>query len=221
MKKIYVLLVFTFILGFLGIPKASGQCEYCQYPNICNFVNYTIVCNGVEYPIQAVICYTCNGTPNVYNVQVLELSYPAALERLMYDPYNPNTACEDAMWDSLWANIRRKVFELCGYVGCPERVTILKTLPICGEFIYEGPPGHEFIRKRFHPGSCNLRCVVELSVCFDYNTQTYDEQLVNLTFFGECPIEAKYPWGRISNPDEPPFRIECAQLWSNRFCPWP
>jgi hypothetical protein len=84
MKKIYFLLVFVFILGFVGNPKASGQCEYCQYPKICNIVNFNIVCNGNSYPITAVICYECTD-PLVYNVQVLEFSYPDELERIMYD----------------------------------------------------------------------------------------------------------------------------------------
>ncbi|ROL55879.1 hypothetical protein D9V84_10355 [Bacteroidetes/Chlorobi group bacterium Naka2016] len=131
---------------------------------------------------------------------------------------NIKPACEDAMWDNLWAIIRSKAFELCGYVNCPNRVTIFRTIPLCGEFIYEGPPGHEFIRKRFHPGNCNLRCVVQISVCFDYNNQTFDEQILSRDYFGECPPQATYP-GEVFDPTTQPFRIECAQLWSTRYCP--
>ncbi|MGB9853175.1 MAG: hypothetical protein ACPLPX_09985, partial [Candidatus Kapaibacteriota bacterium] len=220
MKKIYFALLFALLSGLLSGNKASGQCEYCQYPKICNYVNYSIVCNGQVFPVQAVICYYCTTTPNAYYVEVLEFSYPAELERLMYDPQYRNPACEDAMWDSLWANIRRKAFELCGYVRCPDRVTLFRTIPLCGEFIYGGPPGHEYIIKKFHPGSCNLRCVVEFSVCYDYNTQRFEEEIVNRTYLGECSDEAKYPWDKINNPNEPPFRIECAQLWESRDCPF-
>lgn len=222
MKTIYFLLVFVVLFGFIWSNEASGQCEVCQYPYLCSYIDYTVECNGQTFPIQAVICYNCDNNNRAYYVQVLELSYPAELERIMYDPNNPNynPQCEDALWDNLWLNIRSKAFELCGYVGCPNKVTIYKTFPICGEFIYEGPPGHEFIRKRFHPGACNLRCVVELRVCYDYDTQSFIEEIVSTEYFGECPIWARYP-GEVFDLNTSPFRIDCAQLFSSRYCPWP
>ncbi len=212
MKKIYVFLLFVFLLGFVGLDKASGQCEYCQYPSRCNFVNYTIECNGQTFPIQAVICYNCDNNRAVY-AQVLEISYPAEFEWY----YLNNPQCSDAVWDSLWTNIRRKSFELCGYVACPNTVTIYRTFPICGEFIYEGPPGHEFIRKRFHPDGCNLRCVVEYRVCYNFDAGTFEEEFTSLEYFGSCPRDAGFPG--VIPPGTEPFRIGCAQLWSVRDCP--
>jgi len=210
MKKIYVVLLISLLLGFVAGSKAKGQCEYCQYPYLCEPISYSIVCNGVTVPLTAWICYDCNNNNQAYYIQVLEIKYEA-----IYEPYY--LQCEDAVWDSLWANIKRRTFELCGYVPCPQSVTVYRTIPLCGELIYEGPPGHEFVRKRFHPGDCNQRCVLQVKICYDFNTNIFREEVISsyLTL-PDCPPEAQYyDIYKLT----PPTRIGCALLLSNPNCP--
>ncbi|MFN3269629.1 MAG: hypothetical protein ACK42G_03470 [Candidatus Kapaibacteriota bacterium] len=214
MKKIYVLLVFVFILGFVGNPKASGQigCEVCQAPYLCTTIMLDLICAG---RVEVVLCYRCY-SPNSIYWQVLEIRY-------LDIPYsNLTPTCEDYVWDNIRYYVLNHLQELCGYVDCAfDKTTIEFTVPLCGEMEF-GPiptnPNNMWVRKKAHPSGCDLRCKETWEVCWDSNLGKFRCRLISSQIYGGGSCLGPYPLKNLVWPIEY-THYDCIQLWLSLNCP--
>jgi hypothetical protein len=222
MKKIYFALLLTIFLGFVAGNKASGQdmCQYCQYPRFCNVITFDVTCGGNIFPVEATICIECRDG-FVYLMQLLEFKVPAAFEQYLSD-----WDCQDIMWDSLNAHVHRDALNLCGMVPCPQTVELWRTIPLCGVFIYYETPTHEkYTIRRFLPGDCNKRCVKKVKLCYNLETQQYEErEVLESKVEGTCPRNPNdvIDWNLVKNLIDQGvqyIRFDCAELWSVLGCP--
>jgi hypothetical protein len=148
MKKIYVVLLMSLLLGFVAGSKAKGQqgCNVCPQPNLCYILAFDLPeCSG----IRAVICYTCAVTH-------LEAYFEIYLE-------NVCPGMEDEAYEYARNWVLNNYSLLCGSTPCHIDHAILTfTRPICGRV--EVVNGRYYIYKG--EGDCYRQCFEEWDWCW-------------------------------------------------------
>ncbi|MFN3781377.1 MAG: hypothetical protein ACK4SO_04300, partial [Candidatus Kapaibacteriota bacterium] len=134
------------LFGFVGREKASGQCEYCQQPNLCYVLTFDLPdCPG----IQAVICYTCAVTH-------LEAYFDIHLRNVCH-------GLESEAYDYARDWVLNNYAMLCGSTPCnEEHARLTFTRPICGRVEYVN--GRLNIYKG--EGNCYLQCIEVWDWCW-------------------------------------------------------
>ncbi len=218
MKKIYVLLVFVFILGFVGNPKASGQigCEVCVSPLPGNCYILTFSVPNCCDTVRAVFCYQCYITRQAITIYIQDVTYCPQ--------------CDDYVWDYIhnWAveNLRLLCY---GEIPCGvDSITVYYSEPFCAEIIWNGETGKVTVRS--HRDSCDVRCTEEWKICTDYSVSPPEKRKVLVRKYptgnGHCP---RIPYGDDPQaPDSLKFifgkswTLNCALKLPTKGCvPWP
>jgi hypothetical protein len=215
MKKIYVVLLMSLLLGFVAGSKAKGQpgCEVCvpPLPGMCYVLEFSVpnCCDEVR----AVFCYECGLTRPWIRVYVQDVTYCPQ--------------CDDYVWDYIhnWAVQNMQL--LCqGEIPCDEgEITIYYTEPFCAEIIWNGNTGKVTVRS--HSDSCDVRCTEEWKICTDYSTTppTKRQRMVRKypTGDGHCPrIEYGTPDSEYRFERGISWRLPCALKLPSKGCvPFP
>jgi len=155
MKKIYLVLLVTLILGFVAGNKANGQpgCENCVAPWSCTTFTLTINCNGVEFPVEYTVCYFCSPTAPIVDAQITRI-----------DGIPIGTNCYWIAKEAGERWILENGIELCGVLPCEVSVKTFRIYePICADEI-KNPNTNTFIVLLNN--SCDWRCVSVWEWCW-------------------------------------------------------
>lgn len=146
MNKIYFLLIFAIIFGFVWNNKSSGQCDECQQPNLCYILTFDLPdCPSV----QAVICYTCAVTH-------LEAYFEIHIRNVC-----PGLESDAYEYARDW--VLNNYATLCGSTPCHvEHARLTFARPICGRV--------EYINGRINiykgEGNCYKQCIEVWDWCW-------------------------------------------------------
>jgi len=206
MKKIYLVLLLTLVLGFVAGNKAQGQgdCQNCppQYP-FCYILNIpNDICPGEEQRTVK-FCYNIENCPNRIDIYIMELEI--------------GPECYFEFWDWFPNWIGNNIASLCGYKPCdePPPMEINYTVPICGRVEWYG--SHRRLVYRYGEGSCDKRCVTKILWCMRGNQSFW--QIVNRTVIGNgnCPEipygdETEFPF--TTDPNNPfySWQLDCTKI---------
>jgi len=196
MKKIYLVLLISLLLGFVAGSKAKGQvgCEVCIAPKLCYILTFDLPgCPGNR----VVFCYECLVTARIVRVDVAELSTCPGYE--------------DQAWDYFYEWVRNNIGEICvGPVcGSSPPMELYITRPMCAEVLCEGSPRR--IIYKAHPGPCDRRCYSKYLRCIDYSQSPPQivYTLVECRPIGEGSCPPPPDGGYICNDKSPRVITNC------------
>jgi len=211
MKKIYLVLLVTLILGFAAGSKVSGQpgCENCVAPWSCTTFTLTINCNGVEFPVEYSVCYFCSPTAPVVDAQITRI-----------DGIPIGSICYWIAKEAGERWILENGIQLCGVLPCEESVKTFKIYqPVCADLLFNQNGTYTALLNT----TCDLKCVTEYEwcwcrcirgICWDLETCTEGEGYPKIRWrlIGGPWLEGSGDCNYIPAVPQPGTRINCQKF---------
>jgi len=210
MKKIYLVLLISLLLGFVAGSKAKGQpgCEDCFAPWSCTTFTTTVNCNGLERDIEVTVCYYCYLTLPRVDVNILSIrGIPGSGD------------CWQLAREAAQNWILEHGMEFCGTLPCSESRRIFKiTFPTCADAYYYYR-GNIKVYDVYRNSNCELSCYTEFEWCWCNCTPDCDPnpnctphvqwtQIIPYTSEGNGQCE----YQQVPPPDKLPALVTCQRF---------
>ena len=204
MKKIYLVLLVTIILGFVAENKASGQdgCLNCPAEFPFCYIAY-IPPSVCPTGGTVTVCFNIQDCPNLVSIYVTDVSAAPECMVNVFTWFINNWVRDSLRW-------------ICGYKPCsePPPVDLYYFVPICGKVKWDGET-RRLTYERKH-GDCRKDCLTHIRWCMDGNEWRWEIVSKTIIGSGTCPeinyIDPPYYFSTDSTSEHYRWEIECTRI---------